>query len=193
MIDPEALRRLKKLLDRAARSPLREPTACTLATATAEGRPSARTVLLKGLDEEGLTFYTNLTSRKAQELKANPRVALLFFWQPFMEQVSVEGEVRGVSDEEADRYWATRPRLSQIGAWASLQSQPLPSRRVLSARVAQFTLKFAGKKIPRPPHWSGFRLLPDRIEFWKKRAFRLHERVLYERSGERWEHSLLYP
>lgn len=189
----QAIRRYQALAARASRSPLKEPTAATLATADGRGRPSSRTVLVKEASERGFVFYTNLTSRKARELKANPRAALCFFWQPLMEQVVVEGSVERVSRGEADIYWLTRPRNSKIAAWVSLQSQPLASRGLLNARIAKYAAKFAWRQVPRPPAWSGYRVIPDRIEFWKVRPFRLHERVLYRKREGRWTRSLLYP
>lgn len=189
----QAIRRFERLFRRAQRTELQEPTAAALATATPRGRPSVRIVLLKGVDERGFVFYTNMKSRKGRQLHANPQAALCFFWDPLMEQVLVEGRVKIVSKQEADQYWGTRPRMSQIGAWASLQSSPMKSPRVLLGRVAFYELKFAGKKIPRPPHWFGYRLVPNRIEFWVRRPFRLHERMLYEKKGQRWAKTLLYP
>ena len=152
-----------------------------------------RTVLLKAVDERGVVFYTNLKSRKGRQLSANPRAALCCFWDTLREQALIEGRVRRVSDRETDAYWATRPRMAQLGAWASLQSQPLASRKVLEARVAVYAARFAGRPVPRPPHWSGYRVMPERIEFWSPRAFRLHERILYSTSGRGWTKRLLYP
>ena len=189
----EALRRFRALLDRARSSRLREPTAVTLATVDTSGHPSVRTVLLKDMDERGFVFYTSLASRKAKHLAKNPRVALCFFWQPLMEQVLIEGSVEQVTDKEADVYWASRPRMSQLGAWVSDQSKRLDRRKTIDLRMAQYLVKFAGRKVPRPSYWSGFRVIPDRIEFWKRRLFRLHERVLYEKCGEQWTKCLLYP
>lgn len=189
----EALHRLQGLLDRAAKTDLHEPTAMTLATCSHDGHPMARTVLLRGLDERGLVFYTNLTSRKGQQLADNPRAALCFHWQPLEEQVLVEGDVELVTDEEADAYWNSRPRESQIGGWASRQSERLPNRFRLLRRVVSRTARFNIKSIPRPPFWSGFRIKPQRIEFWSGRPARLHERRCYERHGEEWESYLLYP
>ncbi len=189
----EALRKLHVLLARAKRCGLHEPTAMTLATADAHGRPSVRTVLLKGVDAQGLVFYTNTRSRKGRQLAARPHAALCFWWDALKEQVTVEGRVQPVSDREADAYWATRDRASQLGAWASLQSEPLPSRAALLARVACCAATYAGRPVPRPPHWSGYRVMPERIEYWTARPFRLNERVCYERHGLRWTKTLLYP
>ena len=172
---------------------LKEPTAVMLATADAEGRPSARMVLLKGYDAAGFVIYTNLESRKGQQLSANPNAALCFHWMPLGRQVRIEGAVTLVSDAEADAYFSSRPRDSQIGAWASSQSAPLKGMLALERQVAKFALKFGVSKVPRPEHWSGFRLVPERIEFWQHRASRLHERLLFERSGEDWAKQRLYP
>ena len=192
-VDAEAVDRFRTLLERAQRCGLPEPTATTLATADAQGRPSARTVLLKEVDERGFVFYTSLASRKARQLAANPQAALCFFWQPLMEQVLVEGAVEQVSDEEADTYWASRPRTHQLGAWASRQSSRLDCPRTLDLRWVEQALKFLGQRVPRPSFWTGFRVVPHRIEFWKRRAGRLHERVLYERHAAQWEKYWLYP
>ncbi len=182
-------------LERAVAAGVAEPTAFTLATADGEGRPSARMLLLKGFDEAGFVFYTNLESRKAGELAANPHAALCFFWQPLELQVRIEGGVRRVSDAEADLYYASRPRGSRIGAWASSQSRPLDSYDELMARVEAYEARFAEGDIPRPPHWSGFRLSPERIEFWQGRASRLHERERFDLdvAGDGWVLQYLYP
>ncbi len=171
-----------------------EPTAMTLATATASGRPSARTVLLKQVDEDGFVFYTNSLSRKGRQLAANARAALTFFWAPLMRQVVIEGAVQPVSDVEADAYFASRPRLSQIGAWASQQSEPLEGREAFEARIAEVEARFADSPVTRPPHWTGYRVRPDMIEFWQGREGRLHDRERYYRgeSGT-WEWTLLNP
>lgn len=153
-----------------------EPTAMSLATVGATGRPAVRIVLLKAFDDKGFVFYTNLTSRKAQELKASPVAALTFFWKVPGRQVRIEGAVEQVSDAEADAYFATRPRGSQIGAWASEQSQPLESREALKERVLAVEERFRGQEVRRPPFWSGFRIIPDRFEFWQAGPFRLHDR-----------------
>lgn len=172
---------------------MREPTAVILATADGKGRPSIRTVLLKEADVRGFVFYTNLRSRKGRELSANPHAALCFYWEPLQAQVTVEGEVEPVSGQEAQAYWATRPRQSQIAAWASLQSRQLARRGLLLARFARYSKQFAGRPVPRPPRWSGLRVVPDRIEFWRRQPFRLHERQVYLRSGKRWKVQWLYP
>jgi pyridoxamine 5'-phosphate oxidase len=170
-----------------------EPTAMTLATATADGLPSARIVLLKAHGPEGLTFYTNFTSRKSAEIKANPHVALVFYWMPLDRQVRIEGSVSEVSAAEADAYFRSRPRARQIGAWASLQSQPMQSRSDLETRNAEIEQRYEGQEVPRPPHWSGWRVRPKSFEFWIQNAARLHEREIYTLDGANWQHSLLYP
>ena len=189
----DALRRIRGLVHRAQRSRLREPLAMVLSTADQHGRPSARAVLLKSVDEYGFVFYTNLESRKARQLTRNPRAALCLLWDPLGRQVLVEGRVVRVSSREADAYWATRPRQSQLGAWASRQSRLLASRALLIQRVVVYAKGFARRPIPRPPCWGGYRLVPDRIELWARRPFRLHERRLYQRKGTRWTTHLLYP
>jgi pyridoxamine 5'-phosphate oxidase len=189
----EALDKFSEIYKRAQECGLKEPAAMTLATASPDGRPSARTVLLKGFDKHGFVFFTNHESRKAQQLAGNPRAALCFHWQPIEEQVIVEGSVTPVSHEEAEAYWKTRPRESQLGAWASLQSRPLEHRKTLEDRFADFEKKYAKGHVPRPTWWSGYRVMPNRIEFWKAAPFRLHFRTLYETHGNGWKKSLLFP
>ena len=171
--------------------------AVCLATCTPDGRPSARMVLLKGVDQgsgrRGFVFYTNLESRKGGELAANPRAALCFHWKSLHRSVRVEGTVEPVSGPEADAYFASRARGSRIGAWASRQSRPLEGRWALEKAVAEYTLKFGIGEIPRPPFWSGFRVLPERIEFWRDMPFRLHERRVFHRDGQGWWLEMLYP
>jgi pyridoxamine 5'-phosphate oxidase len=180
-------------LAEAEREEANDPTAMALATVGADGMPSSRMVLLKQADARGFVFYTNYQSRKGQQLLAHPKAALLFHWKSLRRQVRVEGEVSQVNDEEADAYFASRPRQSRIGAWASDQSRPLESRYALEKRVAQFAAKFAVGTVPRPPHWSGFRVRPRLIEFWSDGAFRLHDRVVYHRSEDGWHTERLYP
>ncbi|HEC90863.1 MAG TPA: pyridoxamine 5'-phosphate oxidase, partial [Alphaproteobacteria bacterium] len=173
-------------LAQAEKSEPRDPTAMTLATATPDGRPSARMVLLKDVDERGFTFYTNLGSRKARELEANRQAALCFHWKSSNRQVRVEGTVESVDAAEADAYFASRPRMSRIGAWASKQSQSLEGMFELEARVVKFTARFNVGEVPRPSFWSGYRVRPARIEFWEEKQFRLHERVVFELADGAW-------
>lgn len=189
--DPYAL--FAEWLAEAEKSEPNDPNALCLATCTPEGRPSARMVLLKGQDERGFVFYTNLESRKGQELAANPFAALCFHWKSLRRSIRVEGRVESVTDAEADAYYATRARGSRIGAWASRQSRPLEGRWALEKAVAEYTLKFGVGAIPRPPFWSGFRILPDRIEFWRDMPFRLHERRVFLADGGAWREEALYP
>ena len=184
---------LRRVLARVARTRVHEPDAAILATADAQGRPSVRTVLIRGVDERGLVFYTNGESRKAAQLRVNPRAALVIYSDALRLQILIEGRVERVADEDVDAYWIRRPRLSQLGAWASSQSRPLPNRRTLLARLARVQLQYAGRPVPRPAYWVGFRVIPGRIEFWRSRPYRLHERVLYERRGHQWIRTLLYP
>ncbi|MBP7917449.1 MAG: pyridoxamine 5'-phosphate oxidase [Arenimonas sp.] len=191
----QALETFNALLEQAQQSQDPEPTAMTVATVGRDGRPAARTVLLKTVDERGFVFFTNFNSRKGRQLAANPQAALLFHWRHLQEgvQVKIEGTVEPVSAAEADDYFRVRPRGSQIGAWASLQSEPLASRELFEQRVAEVEQRYEGMDVPRPPHWSGFRIVPERIEFWYGARFRLHERQCYERVDGVWSLGMLYP
>ena len=192
--DPIVL--FKQLLAEAKALPreqMPEPTAFALGTVGEEQQPSIRMLLLKDVDDDGFVFYTNLESRKGTELARNRRAAMTFHWAPMERQVRIEGRVSPVTEEEADAYFASRPRGSQIGAWASRQSRPMEHADDLDARVAEYEQKFAGGEVPRPPHWSGFRLAPHAIEFWKGKPSRLHDRQLFTREGAGWRIQLLYP
>ena len=170
-----------------------DPNAVALATATPDGRPSVRMVLMKAHDPRGFTFHTNLDSRKGDEIEANAAAALLFHWKTLRRQVRIEGLTEPVSADEADAYFATRSRGSQLSAWASDQSRPLESREAFERRYAEVTARFEGAPVPRPPRWSGVRLVPQRIEFWRDREYRMHERRLFVGNGDGWTESLLYP
>ncbi|MBS0458427.1 MAG: pyridoxamine 5'-phosphate oxidase [Proteobacteria bacterium] len=191
----EALATFTDLLAAAQASGDPEPTAMTLATATRHGAPSARTVLLKSFDERGFVFYTHSTSAKGRELHDNPRAALLFHWKhlPQPVQVRIEGMVVAVDAAQADAYFASRPRMSQIGAWASLQSQTLDARETFEAAIARYESEFAGRDVPRPSGWTGYRVVPDGIEFWYAGDFRLHDRRRYDLRAGAWEKRMLYP
>ncbi len=191
----EAFSHFRDLQERARGAGDPEPTAMTLATADPAGRVSARTVLLKELDGRGFVFYTNFGSNKGQQILAHPQCALLFLWKTLdrQGQVKIEGIAEPVTHCEADAYFAQRPRMSQIGAWASRQSEPLADQATLWARVATVAAKYVARPVPRPPFWSGFRLVPHRIEFWAARTGRLHERRLFTRTGEDWTSSWLFP
>jgi pyridoxamine 5'-phosphate oxidase len=194
--DRDPIDRFQQLLAEAERIPrdiLPEPTAFALATVSPDGRPSVRILLLKGVDVRGFVFYTNHESRKGRELLATKRAALCFHWQPLEMQVRVEGAVEVVTAAEADAYFASRARGSQLGAWASLQSERMPTDSSLDERLAEIERRYAGQPVPRPPHWSGFRVVPETIEFWKGMPSRLHVRHLYRRAGDAWRVERLYP
>ncbi|WP_437774691.1 pyridoxamine 5'-phosphate oxidase [Sorangium sp. So ce1097] len=189
--DPLVLAR--DLLEQRQTTEPTDATAMTLATVDASGRPSARMVLLKGIDDRGFVFFTNYASRKAADLEANPFAALCIHWAKAAEQIRVEGRVERISDAESDAYFATRPRGSQIGAWASRQSAPLPSRERLIERVREIEARFDGRPVPRPAFWGGYRVVPERVELWRGQESRLHDRVVYLRDGDGWRVERLYP
>ena len=189
--DPTAL--FRNWFQEAIDAGLQEPSAMSLATLDADGHPDARMVLLKGVDERGFVFYTNLGSPKARALLQEPWAALCFYWDKIDKQIRVRGRADRVSDDEADAYFATRPRLSQIGAWASRQSRPMRGYFELEAEVAKTVVRFGVGEVPRPPFWSGFRVVPEQIEFWKQKPFRRHERILYTRTAGIWQKQWLYP
>lgn len=194
MQDP--IERFQSLLARAMavdRAILPEPTAMALGTVGEDGQPAVRIVLLKAVDARGFVFYTNLDGRKGRELRSHPLASLCFHWQVLEEQVRVEGPVERVSDEEADAYFASRARGSQLGAWASLQSEPIVEPGDLERRLEWMEERFSGGDVPRPPHWSGFRVIPSRIEFWHNQPSRLHVRLRYDRDGDGWRTTSLYP
>lgn len=189
----DPIERFQALLAQAQQLGLVPHNAAALATSGNDGQPNVRMVLLKGVDDAGFVFYTNLESPKAEQLRENPRASLCFWWAQLKQQVRVEGKTELVGDHEADEYFASRPRGSQIGAWASHQSHELSSRAELITAVEQFTGKFAGQSVPRPPLWSGYRIVPDRIEFWTEQPDRLHDRELYTRQAGAWKITLLSP
>ena len=174
-------------------SEINDANAMALATVDADGRPSVRMVLLKGNDSRGFVFYTNFESRKAGDIAGNSHVALLLHWKSLRRQIRIEGPAAQVPDADADAYFASRTRESQLGAWASDQSRPLDRRETFEARYGAMVARFEGQNVPRPPHWSGFRVAPEQIEFWQDRPHRLHERRLFTRNGTRWTEGLLYP
>lgn len=191
--DDDPIAQFQAWMAEAARTEPSDADAVCLATATPDGRPSARMVLLKGVDDRGFVFYTNYESRKGEELLANPYAALCFHWKSLGRSVRVEGPVETVTDAEADAYFASRARTSRIGAWASRQSRPMEGRFALEKAVAEYTLKFGLGAIPRPPHWSGFRVVPQRIELWRDMPFRLHERRVFHRGDDGWRVETLFP
>jgi pyridoxamine 5'-phosphate oxidase len=195
MLPQPIVDQIEELIARARAAGDPEPTAMSLATADAHARPSVRTVLLKQVDASGFVFYTNTHSDKGRQLAQNPQAAICLHWRQLELQVQVraEGRVEPVTEADADAYFASRPRGSQIGAWASMQSQTLPSRRELEARVAAVEARYADQSIPRPPHWSGYRLVPDRVEFWFGREYRLHDRIVHLAGDDGWSESRLYP
>ena len=190
--DPDPIAQFSRWWDEANAAQVREANAMTLATATADGQPSARTVLLKGFDQSGFVFFTNYQSRKGGELAANPHAALLFFWPELERQVRIDGSVAQTSEQESDEYFRSRPLASRIGAWASPQSQPITSQGWLMARVAEMAVRHAGAPT-RPPHWGGYRVTPHAIEFWQGRPSRLHDRLLYTKKGSGWNRARLAP
>jgi pyridoxamine 5'-phosphate oxidase len=192
-VDPDPVVQFHKWFEKAIEADLHEPNAVTIATATGDGRPSARIVLLKGYDERGFVFYTNYEGRKAREIEENPLCALLFYWGELERQVRIEGRARRISGEEADAYFLSRPRGSRLGAWASEQSQPVEDRNVLEERVRELEAEYEGREIPRPPFWGGYRVEPEVIEFWQGRENRLHDRIVYHRSGRGWKIVRLQP
>jgi pyridoxamine 5'-phosphate oxidase len=194
----EPFRRFAEVYAEAVATGMRDPNAMVLSTRDTreEGGPDSRVVLLKGHDESGFVFYTNLESAKGEQIAAHPEVALIFYWRDLEKQVRIQGRAEPVSEEEADAYFATRPRQSQVGAWASQQSREMPSRAHFLAALAKVEAKYLGRKVPRPPHWSGFRVVPRKIEFWHAQPFRLHFRTVFSRvgqAGEGWRVTELYP
>ncbi len=195
MLHPEILETFRDLLEQARATADPEPTAMNLATASTDGRVHARIVLLKGVDQRGFCFFTNYESAKGQQLAQHPQAALTFHWKHLRDgvQVRIEGTVHMLAAEESDAYFASRPRGSQIGAWASQQSRPLADRETFQAQVEACEKRFAGGEVPRPPHWGGYLLEADHVEFWYAQRYRLHTRVSWHRQGDSWTHGLLYP
>jgi pyridoxamine 5'-phosphate oxidase len=192
-VDPDPIVQFHEWFEKVIDADLHEPNAMILATATTDGKPSARTVLLKGYDERGFVFYTNYEGRKAKEIEANPACSLLFYWGELERQVRIEGRASRLSSEESDAYFAGRPRGSRLGAWASEQSRPVEDRSILEERVRALEAEYEGREIPRPTFWGGYRVEPDTIEFWQGRENRLHDRIVYHRSGRGWKIVRLQP
>lgn len=192
-LDPDPIAQFGRWMEEALAEGLLLPNTMTLATSTADGRPSARMVLLKGFDQRGFVFYTNYESRKSRELADNPRAALVFYWSRLERQVRVEGTVERVDEAESDAYFASRPLESRLGAWASRQSAPLEARTILDDRLAELEREHASGEVPRPPHWGGWLVRPDAVELWQGRPNRLHDRFVYTRRGDGWDRTRLYP
>ena len=191
--ESDPIRAFQEIFERAKEREVADPTRVALATVASSAHPSVRVVLLKQVDDRGFVFYTNLESRKARHLEENPHAALCFYWPSIDEQIRVEGVVGRVTDEEADAYFASRDRGKKVSAWASRQSRPLDSRRTLIGRYLKYQAKFAARQVPRPDFWGGYRLEPERIEFWHNQAHRLHDRFLYVRENDGWRVDRLYP
>lgn len=192
-VDPDPVLQFHSWFEKVIEADLHEPNAMILATASREGKPSARIVLLKGYDERGFVFYTNYEGRKAREIEANPLCALLFYWGELERQVRIEGRACRISEEESDAYFLSRPRGSRFAAWASEQSRPVESRSILEERVRALEADYEGREVPRPPFWGGYRVEPEVIEFWQGRENRLHDRLVYRRTGGEWRIERLQP